>query len=104
MRDRCAMHETNAAWATKKDSGESHKLGRTETQTTKNSVQNERFKGAKIMRDKCAVHKTDTAWGNLKRQAQRDRATNIASSWLIAMRPDKQSSSLNEKGQISCHH
>ena len=66
MRDRCAMHETNAAWATKKDSGESHRLGRTETQTIKNSVQNERFKGAKIMRDKCAVHKTNATWATKK--------------------------------------
>ena len=48
------------------------------------------------MRGKCAVHKTDTTWGNLeiKKQAPRDRATNIAriiaSTWLIAVRPDGQ--------------
>ena len=44
MRDKCAMHETNTAWATKKgDIGSMRKKRHRETQ---------------IMRDKCAMHET----------------------------------------------
>ena len=60
MRDRCAMHETNTAWATREM--------RWRDADRRAENKKESATRSSNMRDKCAMHKTNTAWGSQKSQ------------------------------------